>query len=159
MRRFLSSPEEAKLPTILHATFGYFFLLLVVRVLSRRPGGQLTLFEFVIVFLIGGVVILSTVGKDRSVVNCATATLTVGLLHYTVSAIKSRFPSFGAVVDGTPLTLLKNGEWQLEVMKGMRIDPEDVMAAARTKGVSSIHDVAYAVLERNGAISIIKNEK
>jgi uncharacterized membrane protein YcaP (DUF421 family) len=159
MPRYLSSPEEAKLPTILHAIFGYFFLLLVVRVLSRRPGGQLTLFEFVIVFLIGGVVILSTVGKDRSVVNCATAILTVGFLHYTVSAIKSRFPSFGAVVDGTPLTLLKNGEWQLEVMKGMRIDPEDVMAAARTKGVSSIHNVAYAVLERNGAISIIKNEK
>jgi uncharacterized membrane protein YcaP (DUF421 family) len=159
MRRYLSFPEDPKLPTILHAIFGYFFLLLVVRVLSRRPGGQLTLFEFVIVFLIGGVVILSTVGKDRSVVNCTTAILTIGLLHYTVSAIKSRFPSFGAVVDGTPLTLLKNGEWQLEVMKGMRIDPEDVMAAARTKGVSSIHDVAYAVLERNGAISIIKNEK
>jgi uncharacterized membrane protein YcaP (DUF421 family) len=39
-----------------------------------------------------------------------------------------------------------------------RVDPEDVMAAARTKGVSSIHDVAYAILERNGAISIIKNE-
>jgi hypothetical protein len=42
--------------------FGYLFLLLIVRVLSRRPGGQLTLFEFVIVFLIGGVIILSTVG-------------------------------------------------------------------------------------------------
>ena len=96
MQKYLSSPEEAKLPTILHAIFGYFFLLLVVRVLSRRPGGQLTLFEFVIVFLIGGVIILSTVGKDRSVVNCATAILTVGLMHYTVSAIKSRYPSFGA---------------------------------------------------------------
>jgi len=29
--------------TILHAIAGYFFLLLVVRVLTRRPGGQLTL--------------------------------------------------------------------------------------------------------------------
>jgi uncharacterized membrane protein YcaP (DUF421 family) len=92
------------------------------------------------------------------VTNCVTAILTVGLMHYSVSAIKSKYPSFGAVVDGTPLTLLKNGEWQLEVMKGMRIDPEDVMAAARTKGVRSIHDVAYAILERNGAISIVKNE-
>src|ERR1700753_2297299 len=145
--------------TILHAIIGYLFLLLVVRVLSRRPGGQLTLFEFVIVFLIGGVVILSTVGKDRSITNCATAILTVGLMHWGVSAIKSKFPRFGAAVDGTPLTLLKNGEWQSEVLKGMKIDPEDVMAAARTKGVSSIYDVAYAILERNGAISIIKNEK
>jgi uncharacterized membrane protein YcaP (DUF421 family) len=76
-----------------------------------------------------------------------------------VSGIKGKFPRLGAVVDGTPLTLLKNGEWQLEVMRGMRIDREDVMAAARTKGVTSIYDVAYAILERNGAISIIKNEK
>jgi uncharacterized membrane protein YcaP (DUF421 family) len=80
-------------------------------------------------------------------------------MHWLVSSIKCRFPGFGAIVDGTPLTLLKNGEWQLEVMKGMRIDREDVMAAARTKGVSSIYDVAYAILERNGAISIIKSEK
>jgi Protein of unknown function (DUF421) len=36
---------------------------------------------------------------------------------------------------------------------------EDVMTAARTKGVISIYEVAYAILERNGAISIIKNEK
>ena len=135
------------------------FLLLIVRVLSRRPGGQLTLFEFVIVFLIGGVIILSTVGKDRSVTNCATAILTVGLMHWAVSAIKGKYPRFGAVVDGTPLTLLKNGEWQTEVMKGMRLDREDVMAAARTKGVRSIFEVKYAILERNGAISIIKDEQ
>jgi uncharacterized membrane protein YcaP (DUF421 family) len=70
--------------TIIHTVFGYVFLLLVVRVLSRRPGGQLTLFEFVIVFLIGGVVILSTVGKDRSITNCATAILTVGFMHWGV---------------------------------------------------------------------------
>jgi uncharacterized membrane protein YcaP (DUF421 family) len=145
--------------TIIHAVFGYLFLLLVVRLLSRRPGGQLTLFEFVIVFLIGGLIILSTVGHDRSIVNCATAILTVGLMHWLVSSIKGRFPRFGAVVDGTPLTLLKNGEWQMEVMRGMRIDREDVMAAARTKGLSSIHDVQYAILERNGAISIIKNDQ
>jgi uncharacterized membrane protein YcaP (DUF421 family) len=145
--------------TILHAIFGYFFLLLIVRVLSRRPGGQLTLFEFVIVFLIGGVIILSTVGKDRSITNCATAILTVGLLHWTLSALKEKSPRLGELIDGTPLVLLKKGVWQVEVMKGMRIDKEDVMAAARGKGVKSIFDVAYAVLERNGSISIIKNDR
>jgi uncharacterized membrane protein YcaP (DUF421 family) len=142
--------------TIVHAVLGYFFLLLIVRVLSRRPGGQLTLFEFVIVFMIGGVIIMSTVGKDRSITNCSTAILTIGLLHWLISSIKNKFPRFGEIIDGTPLTLLKKGEWQLEIMRGMHIDREDVMAAARTKGVNSIFDVDYAVLERNGSISIIK---
>ena len=141
--------------TVIHAIFGYLFLLFIVRVLSRRPGGQLTLFEFVIVFLIGGVIILATVGSDRSITNCGTAILTVGFMHWLVSRIKGQFPRFGEIVDGTPLVLLKNGEWQLETMTGMRIDREDVMAAARGKGVHSIHEVQYAILERNGAISII----
>jgi uncharacterized membrane protein YcaP (DUF421 family) len=144
--------------TIVRAILGYFFLLLAVRVLSRRPGAQLTLFEFVIVFLIGGVIILATVGNDRSITNCATAILAVGLMHRLVSWIKSQSPKLGAVIDGTPLVLLKDGEWQTEVMRGMRLNPEDVMAAGRTKGLTSIFQIKYAILERNGAISIIKNE-
>ncbi len=147
------------MPTIIHAIVGYFFLMLTVRVLTRRPGAQMTLFEFVIVFLIGGVIILATVGHDRSITNCATAILTVGLLHRTVSYLKTKSPTFGAIIDGTPLVILKDGRWQKEVLDGMSLAPEDVMAAARLKGVKSIFDVKYAILERNGTISILKNEE
>ena len=144
--------------TILHAVAGYLFLTLIVRVLTRRPGGQLTMFEFVLVFLIGGVAILATVGLDRSVTNCCCAILAIGLCHRGMSAAKNHFPALGRLVDGTPLMLLKNGEWQEEVMRGMKLDREDVSAAARTKGLRSLDQVQYAVLERNGGISIIEAE-
>jgi uncharacterized membrane protein YcaP (DUF421 family) len=145
--------------TILHAILGYFFLLFTVRLLTRRPGAQMTLFEFVLVFLIGGIAILATVGNDRSMTNCTCAVVTVGLMHRLVSGLKSRYPKFGAVVDGTPLVVLKNGQWQTEVMSKMRLDDNDVMAAARTKGVKSLDGIKYAVLERIGSISIIKATK
>ena len=145
--------------TILHCVAGYFFLLLTVRVLTRRPGAQMTLFEFVIVFLIGGVIILATVGHDRSVTNCTMAVIAVGLLHRAVSAAKVKWPKLAAVIDGKPLVLLKNGEWQEEAMRGMRLAPEDVLASARTKGVATFDRIQFAVLERNGAISIIQKEE
>ena len=144
--------------TIVHAVLGYLFLLFTVRVLSRRPGGQLTLYEFVIVFLLGGIIILSTVGQDRSMTNCVIAITAVGIMHWLVSWFKAHFPRFGAMVDGTPLVLIENGAWREEVMDGMRIDPEDVMAAARTKGIRSVLEVKYAILERTGGISIIKSD-
>jgi uncharacterized membrane protein YcaP (DUF421 family) len=144
--------------TVIHAIIGCFFLLLTVRVLSRRPGAQLTLFEFVIVFLIGGVIILATVGHDRSVTNCATAIVAVGLMHRFVSWLKSRSPRLGRIIDGTPLTLFKKGQWQGEVMRGMRLNPEDVMAVGRTKNFKSIREIRYAILERNGTISIIRDD-
>jgi len=142
--------------TIEHAIAGYFFLLLIVRILSRRAGGQLTLAEFVFVFLIGGIVILATVGDDRSMTNCVCGVITVALLHRLISGLKARFPGFGAVVDGTPLVLLKNGQWQLESMHKAHVDDQDVMAAARGKGLRRLDEIKYAVLERNGSISIIK---
>jgi uncharacterized membrane protein YcaP (DUF421 family) len=140
--------------TILHAIVGYFFLLLIVRVLSRRPGAQMTPFEFVIIFLIGGVIILATVGNDRSETNSVCAVIAIGLMHRLVSWL--RFPVFGKIADGTPLVVLKNGKWQTEIMENMRLQDMDVMAAARTKEVKSLANVKYAVLERNGALSIIK---
>lgn len=145
--------------TILRAIIGYFFLLLTVRVLSRRPGAQMTPFEFVLIFLIGGVVILATVGDDRSEINSVCAVMTVGLLHRLIARLKQRFPRFGLLVDGTPLVLIKDGQWQKEVMDKMRIQDTDVMAAARTKGAKTLQDIGYAILERNGGISIIEAEK
>ncbi len=144
--------------TIIHAVLGYCFLLLTVRVLSRRPGAQMTLFEFVIVFLIGGVIILSTVGNDRSITNCTCAIITVGLMHALTSTVKLKWPKLGAIIDGTPLVVYSHGEWHSEITKGMRIDANDVMAAARGKGIRRLEEIRYAILERNGSISIIRND-
>lgn len=145
--------------TIIHAIIGYFFLLLTVRILSRRPGAQMTPFEFVLIFLIGGIIILSTMGNDRSETGSVCTVITIGLMHGLVSYLKQRFPSFGVLVDGTPLVILKDGEWQTDVMRRMRIDKVDVMAAARKKGARTLDDIKYAVLERNGGISIIKRKQ
>lgn len=144
--------------TILHAVAGYFILLLVVRVLTRRPGSQMTLFEFVLIFLMGGIIILSTVGNDRSVTNCTCAVIAVGLIHRTLSWAKTHSPRVGALLDGTPLVLIKKGEWQQEVLKKMRLRREDLEAAARQSDVRRVEDIEYAILERNGRISVFGKE-
>ncbi|WP_419804604.1 DUF421 domain-containing protein [Terriglobus sp.] len=144
--------------TIIHAVIGYVLLTLVVRVLTRRPGAQMTLFEFVIVFLMGGVIILSTVGNDRSMTNCCCAILAVASMHRLVSGLKMRYPRFGIVLVGTPLVLVRKGELQQRVMNGMNIAEEDIMASARLNGLRSFDQIDYAILERNGGISIMKKE-
>jgi uncharacterized membrane protein YcaP (DUF421 family) len=146
------------MPTILHAIAGYFVLLLVVRVLKRRAGSRMTLFEFVLIFLMGGIIILSTVGNDRSVTNCTCAVIAVGLMHRVLSWAKSKSPRLGAVIDGTPLVIINNGRWQHEIMRGMKLRREDVEAAARSSGIARAQDVSYAILERNGRISVFPKD-
>ena len=145
--------------TIVHAVIGYVFLTLIVRVLQRRPGAQMTMAEFVLVFLLGGVIILATVGKDRSVTNCTCGVITVALMHRWISYMKVRYPRFGAVVDGTPLLLVRRGELQERVLRRMNLAEEDVMAAARMNDIREFEEIDYAVLERDGGISVIKRKE
>lgn len=145
--------------TIVHAVIGYVFLTILIRVLTRRPGGQMTLFEFVLVFLVGGVIILSTVGDDKSVTNCSCAVITVGLMHRAVSYLKVRSQRFSDLVDGTPIVLVRRGEWQNEMLAKMNLASEDVMAAARLNGVRTPEEIDYAILERNGGINVMKKQK
>lgn len=144
--------------TILHAVAGYFFLMVVVRVLTRRPGGQLTLSDFVLVFLMGGIIIFATAGTDRSLTNCTCAAITIGLLHRVVSWAKGKAPRLGALIDGTPIVLMRDGRIEEDIMHGMQVSRPDLEAASRLKGIASLDDVDYAILERNGGISIVERE-
>ena len=145
--------------TIIHAAVGYFWLLFTVRFLSRRPGAQMTPFEFVLVFLMGGVIILSTVGNDHSETNSVIAVMTVGLLHRLVSALSVRYRRFGLIFEGMPVVLMDRGRQRTGIMHKMRLQDTDVMAAARAKGVRKLEGIRYAVLERLGSVSIIDEPK
>ncbi len=144
--------------TLVHAVIGYFFLLLTIRILKRRPGAQMTPFEFVLIFLVGGVIILATAGDDRSMTNCYGGVIIICMMHRLVGKLKQRSRRLGAIIDGTPVVLLKNDEWQAQSMKRKGVQDDDVMAAARDKGLKTLDQIKYAVLERNGAISIIKKK-
>jgi uncharacterized membrane protein YcaP (DUF421 family) len=119
----------------------------------------MTPFEFVLIFLMGGIIILSTVGDDPSMTNCFCGVLTICLMHRLVTYLKMRSPRISAIVDGRPLVLLKTGQFQTEIMRKMHMQDDDIMAAGRTKGARTLDEIKYAVLERNGAISVIKDKK
>jgi uncharacterized membrane protein YcaP (DUF421 family) len=140
---------------IIRAILGYYFLVFMMRIAGRRPGKQMAPVDFILVFFSGGLVLTTTVGDDKSFVNALSQIAAICAAHYILVALRSRYPSFGRIVDGTPLVLLERGRWRHQVMKTMLIQDADVMALARDQGVENLEQVEYAVLERNGQISII----
>lgn len=144
--------------TVVHAIAGYFILLFVMRVLKRRPGSQMTMFEYVLVLLLGGVIILSTVGNDRSVTNCTCAVIVVGFIHRSLGWAKARSPRLGAILDGTPVVVIDKAQWNSEAVRETNLRHEDVQAAARGMALVRVEEIDYAILERNGQISVLKKE-
>lgn len=143
---------------VFRAAFGYLFLVFIVRVVGRRPGKQMAPFEYVLIFFIGGLMLTGMVGKEASLTNALTQIMTIALTHFALVWVRTKSNRFARSTDGTPLVLMEHGNWRTDTMSRMRISPDDVMTAARDKGLSSFDLVRYAILERNGEISIIKNQ-
>jgi uncharacterized membrane protein YcaP (DUF421 family) len=139
---------------VLRAFFGYMFLVMIVRVVGRRPGKQMTPFEFVLIFFIGGLALTAIVGDEASFTNAVCQIITMGLAHYTLAWARSKSPRFARLVDGTPLILLENQNWRTDTLRHMRIQDDDVIASARDSGIKTLQGIDRAVLERNGEITV-----
>ena len=144
---------------VLRAIFGYLFLILMVRVVGRRPGKQITPFEFILIFFLGGLTLTGMVGDEVSLTNAFLQIIAVGCCHYAIVWLRTRSSRVARVFDGTPLVLLENGNWRQTTMQQMRIQPSDIMAMARDQGMKTIDEVGSAVLERNGEISLLPKEE
>lgn len=141
--------------SVIRAAFGYLFLVLMVRVVGRRPGKQLTPFEFVLVFYLGGLTLTGMVGPELSITNAFCQVLTVALCHYLMALLRQRSDTIRKIFDGVPLVLLERSKWRTHTLVRMRIQDDDVMAVARQQGVKDLSGIGLATLEAYGEISII----
>jgi uncharacterized membrane protein YcaP (DUF421 family) len=144
--------------TIIRATVAYWVLLFVLRLLGRRAASQLSPFELIVMFLLGGMSIQSIVSDDRSLFTALVGILTIALNHFLVSATKQRFVTFQKLVDGTPIVVVQDGVVDTRLLHGLRMVEQDIMAAARQKNMTSLNEVRLAIVERDGDITLFKRE-
>lgn len=143
---------------ILRAAAAYWILLFAVRLIGRRTASQMAPFDLVVLFLFAGVTITAVLDDDHSMVGAFSVICTIGLMHVLASWLKVRWNWFGRVVDGTPVVVFENGQFNETRMRQLRLTPQDVMAAARQRGLMRLEQVRYAVAERDGKISIVQTE-
>jgi uncharacterized membrane protein YcaP (DUF421 family) len=138
----------------------YFFLLFVFRVAGKRSLQDITLFDFVLLLVISESVQEALVGEDYSMTNAWIVIATFLVLDIGMSLLKQKIPRLGRLMDGLSILVVEDGKPLRSRMQRERIDVEDILEAARDKhGLSRFDQIKYAVLERNGSISIIPREQ
>jgi uncharacterized membrane protein YcaP (DUF421 family) len=143
---------------IIRAAAAYFILLFAVRLIGRRTASMMAPFDLVVLFLFGGTMLPAVLYEDRSMTGAISAVFAIGLMHIVVSVLKRWSPWVGRLVDGTPVVVFERGGWHEDRMRNLRILESDVMAAVRMKGLMRLEQVRYAVVERDGKISIVPEE-
>ena len=140
--------------TALRATFVYFFLLLVVRVLGKREIGATSAFDLIVALILGEVVDEIIYG-DVTVLQGVTAILVVAIWHLVNSwaSFKSQF--IDKLTGASPTILVKNGLLQKKELAKERLNEEELLSELRMASVDNVEEVKQATLEPNGSISVL----
>lgn len=142
--------------SILSAAAIYAFLLAVFRVAGKRTLKEATVFDFVLLLIIGEATQDALLRDDASWTNAALTISTLIVLDIALSLAKQRSRRLEKGLDDVPLVLVDHGKPIYEHLEKERIDEEDILEAARTHhGLERMEQVKYAVLERGGGIAIV----
>src|SRR5262249_7519701 len=92
---------------------------------------------------------------DNSLVGGLISATTLVGLNYLIAISTYRSKRFEAIIEGRPQVLIHNGKLFEDVMARAMLTHHELDAALRQAGCTSVEAVHSAILENNGAISVV----
>jgi uncharacterized membrane protein YcaP (DUF421 family) len=146
------------LEIVLRTTIIYVLVLLGIRLTGKREVGQMTPFDLTLLLLLSNSVQNAMTGPDTSLVGGIVAALVLLILNYILAEVSGVNRKFRKLIQGSPSLLVHNGEIITAHMAKEHVSMDELNRAFREHGCVQVHDVALAVLEVDGSISVLKND-
>jgi uncharacterized membrane protein YcaP (DUF421 family) len=136
----------------------YLVLLLALRIFGKREVGQFTLFDLVMVLLVANAVQPAMTGPDTSLGGGLLIILTLVVTNRALAEGRRRIPMLRVILESPATTIARDGEWLSDAVNREGLDSADLEEALREHGIASVDEVAQAVLEPDGSISVVPRE-
>jgi len=140
---------------LVRACIVYFVLLAMIRLSGKRTMGQFTSFDMLLIVLLGNAVQNALLGTDTSVGGGLILAATLMLLNWGVGYVAARNDRVERVLEGVPVVLARDGHVFRDVLRRELVSRADFDKAMRENDCAQIDDIAVAMLETNGHITIL----
>ncbi len=142
---------------VLRTVAVYFFIVGAIRLFGKKELAQLSVFDLVFILLISNAVQNAMVGPDSSLQGGLIAAGSLFLVNFLLKRLTFRHKLLNKFLQGEPIMLVHEGEMLKAHMDKVGITQDEIEAAMREHGVSSIANINLAVLETDGNISILSD--
>ncbi|MEG1213698.1 MAG: DUF421 domain-containing protein [Leclercia sp.] len=144
---------------ILRAVAIYLILLVVFKIAGRRALLQMTSFDLILLLIISEATQQALLGSDFSVTGAMLTIITLVVIDMLFGYIKKYSSRAESLLDGSPVILVEHGIPLEDKLNKVAVSCDDILVSARQNhGIYEMTKIKYAILERNGHISIIPEE-
>jgi uncharacterized membrane protein YcaP (DUF421 family) len=140
---------------VLRTMVVYVTVLALLRLGGKRELGTMSPADLVVILIIANAVQNAMNGGDVSLIGGLVSAATLVGGNLLLGRFGRSIPILGRLVYEEPTLLAQDGKPIMENLNHEHVDIAEVEMAAREHGLSDLNEVAAAILEIDGSISII----
>ncbi len=141
--------------TIFFKTIILYALIIVgLRLMGKRQLGELQPSEFVVTILISNIATLPIEDVDIPLLTGILPILTLVSCEVIMSTVALKSKRARKILSGSPKIVIRDGVIDQRQLRDLRFSIDDLMEQLRQNNVFDIADVAFAIVETTGKVSV-----
>ncbi len=133
----------------------YVFLILGLRLLGKRELGQMSLYDLVMIIVLGNSVQNAMINNDNTLGGGLIAGTVLLVLNRVFNELSLRSKRVEHLMVGEPVLIVSDGTMLERPMRRQGVTADQVMAALREHGIDDLTKAHMCILEVDGTISVV----
>ncbi len=143
------------LTLFLRAVFLDLFVLLILRLTGKRQVSDLQPYDLLMTLIIADLASTAIADTDIPLLYSIVPILALYLVQQAIAKLCLKSSAMRRLICGTPQILILDGVLQEKIMRRTNYTVRDLLDSLRSKDIFDVGEVAYAILETNGSVSIL----
>lgn len=136
-------------------TLAYGALVFLLRISGKRTLSKMNAFDFIVTVALGSTLATVLLSKDVALAEGALAFALLIFLQLAITWLSTRSERFQGFIKAEPRLLLLEGRLLSSALREERVTEEEVRAAVRSEGMTSLEEVGAVVLETDGSFTVL----
>ncbi|MEI5906562.1 DUF421 domain-containing protein [Bacillus spongiae] len=137
-------------------TIGFVFLFAVTKILGKTQINQISAFDFISALILGELVGNALYDEDSGITEIIFTVSLWGTLIFLTEYVTQKSRILRHIIEGTPSIIIRKGNINYKELKKNHLDMNQLQHLLRNKGVFSIRECEYVILESDGSVSILR---
>lgn len=145
------------LTLIIRSVVIYIIVLVVLRIMGKRQIAEMQPYELVATLIIADLACIPMTEITVPLLHGVVPLLSLVALNFFISLLSVKSVRFRKLINGRPIIVIDPDGIRYKELKALNMTLNDLYEALRIAGYFSIDDIAFAIVETNGNLSILPN--
>lgn len=136
----------------------YVIITIVYRFMGKREVGELSILDLIVSILIAELAAIAIDKYKESIFLSIIPMVVLVIVQIIVAKISLKSSEVRSVLEGEPSVIINRGKVDFKTMLKQRYNLDDLLTQLRDKGIRSIEEVDYAILETSGKLSVFEKQ-